>query len=108
MEKGEDIMSRLERIRQQMREAKIDAYVVIRPENGRYLSGFSGGEATLYITSEKALLLTDFRYIEQAKAQAPEFEIVNTGQDHLEALEEIGKQAQVDRAELDVGDILDD
>ena len=87
-------MSRLERMRQRMHEQKIDAYVVIRPENGRYLSGFSGGQATLYITAEKALLLTDFRYIEQATGEAPEFEIMKTGQDHFEALAEIGKQAQ--------------
>ncbi|EGW40298.1 Xaa-Pro peptidase family protein [Desulfosporosinus sp. OT] len=87
-------MSRLERMRQQMLEDKIDAYVVIRPENGRYLSGFSGGEATLYITLEKAFLLTDFRYIEQAKAQAPEFEVIKTGQDHFAFLEEIGLNAQ--------------
>src|SRR5665647_1184129 len=92
--KGEIIMRRLQLMRQQMHEEKIDAYVVIRPENGRYLSGFSGGEATLYITAEKAFLLTDFRYIEQAKAQAPEFEIIKTGQDHFESLAEIGQQAQ--------------
>ena len=87
-------MSRLERMRHQMHEEKIDAYVVIRPENVRYMSGFSGGEATLYITLEKAVLLTDFRYIEQAKDQAPEFEIVKTGQDHFAFLEEIGTEAQ--------------
>jgi len=87
-------MTRLERMRQKMHEEKIDAYVVIRPENGRYLSGFSGGEATLYITLEKAFLLTDFRYIEQATAQAPEFEIIKTGQDHFESLAKIGQQAQ--------------
>ena len=87
-------MSRLERMRQKMHEEKIDAYVIIRPENGRYLSGFSGGEATLYITAEKAFLLTDFRYIEQAKVQSPEFEVIKTGQDHFESLAEIGKQAQ--------------
>ena len=88
------MISRLERMRYQMNKEKVDAYVVSSPENGRYLSGFSGGEATLYITSEKAFLLTDFRYIEQAKAQAPEFEIIKTGQDHFEALAEIGQQAQ--------------
>jgi Xaa-Pro aminopeptidase len=87
-------MSRLERMRKKMHEEKIDAYVIIRPENGRYLSGFSGGEATLYITAEKAFLLTDFRYIEQAKTQSPEFEVIKTGQDHFESLAEIGKQAQ--------------
>ena len=87
-------MRRLQLMRQQMHEEKIDAYVVIRPENGRYLSGFSGGEATLYITAEKAFLLTDFRYIEQATGEAPEFEIIKTGQDHFESLAEIGQQAQ--------------
>jgi len=81
-------------MRQKMHEENIDAYVVIRPENGRYLSGFTGGEATLYITIEKAFLLTDFRYIEQATSEAPEFEIIKTGPDHFEALSEIGHQAQ--------------
>ncbi len=87
-------MSRLERMRQKMQEESIDAYVVLRPENGRYLSGFSGGEATLYVTARKAILLTDFRYIEQAKGEAPDFEIIKTGQDHFEALAELGQQAQ--------------
>lgn len=87
-------MSRLERMRRQMREKQIDAYVVIRPENGRYLSGFTGGEATLFITLEKVILLTDFRYIEQAKVQAPEFEVIKTGHDHFITLAEIGQQAQ--------------
>ncbi|MDR3601881.1 MAG: Xaa-Pro peptidase family protein [Desulfosporosinus sp.] len=87
-------MNRLQRMRQQMLKEKIDAYVVIRPENGRYISGFSGGEATLYVTAEKAFLLTDFRYIEQAKGQAPEFEIIMTGQDHFAFLEELGLKAQ--------------
>lgn len=87
-------MSRLERMRQTMHQENIDAYVVIRPENGRYLSGFTGGEATLYITAERALLLTDFRYVEQATGEAPEFEIIKTGQDHFEALAEIGQQSK--------------
>ncbi|KJR48648.1 Aminopeptidase YpdF (MP-, MA-, MS-, AP-, NP- specific) [Desulfosporosinus sp. I2] len=74
-----------------MQEEKVDAYIVIRPENGRYLSGFTGGEATLYISLERACLLTDFRYIEQAKAQSPDFEIIDSGQDHFPSLAEIGQ-----------------
>lgn len=74
-----------------MQEEKVDAYIVIRPENGRYLSGFTGGEATLFISLERACLLTDFRYIEQAKAQSPDFEIINSGQDHFDSLSEIGQ-----------------
>ena len=43
------------------------------PENRRYLSGFTGSAATLVIAQEAAVLITDFRYIEQATAQAPDF-----------------------------------
>lgn len=77
-----------------MQEEKVDAYIVIRPENGRYLSGFTGGEATLYISLERACLLTDFRYIEQAKAQSPDFEIIDSGQDHFASLAEIGQKVR--------------
>ncbi|MDQ7095774.1 Xaa-Pro peptidase family protein [Desulfosporosinus sp. PR] len=87
-------MKRLEQMRQRMQEENIDAYVVLRPENGRYLSGFTGGEATLLITLTKAFLLTDFRYIEQAKEQAPDFEIVKTGHDHFLTISELGLQVK--------------
>lgn len=87
-------MTRLEQLRRQMHRESIDACVVMRPENARYLSGFSGGESTLYITLEKAYLLTDFRYIEQAGFQAPAFEIIDAGHDHFMALAELGQQAE--------------
>ena len=41
-----------------------------------YLSGFTGSSAVLFITSEQSFLLTDFRYIEQAKDETHDFEIV--------------------------------
>jgi Xaa-Pro aminopeptidase len=53
-----------------------DAFIVSQPENRRYLSGFTGDSGLLVITAAKALLLTDFRYIEAATRQAPDFEIV--------------------------------
>ncbi|MGC7873522.1 M24 family metallopeptidase [Desulfosporosinus sp. SYSU MS00001] len=87
-------MTRLERMRQQMQEENIDTYVVLRPENGRYLSGFTGGEATLVITLERSFLLTDFRYIEQAKEQSPDFEIVKTGHEHFSAMGDMGLQSK--------------
>lgn len=85
-------MSRLQQMRQHMRDENLNAYVVMRPENVRYLSGFSGGETTLFITLENAVLLTDFRYIEQAKAEAPAFEIIDAGQNHFAKLAEIGRE----------------
>ncbi|AHF07415.1 M24 family metallopeptidase [Desulfitobacterium metallireducens] len=69
-------MSRLERIRLKMQEEKLDAFILASPENRRYMSGFTGTSAMLLITLEKAYLLTDFRYIQQATAQAPDFQVV--------------------------------
>lgn len=58
-----------------MSEKDMDAVLVTKRVNCLYLSGFTGTSAYLIITHDKALLLTDFRYVEQAKAQAPEFEV---------------------------------
>ena len=68
--------ARIERVRAQFAEAGIEALFVTSAANRRYLSGFTGSAGTLFIPPGEALLLTDFRYIEQAAAQAPDYEIV--------------------------------
>jgi Xaa-Pro aminopeptidase len=67
---------RVEKVRQAVEEEGLEAILITRPENQRYLSGFTGGEAALLITSQQALLLTDFRYFEQVAEEAPDFELV--------------------------------
>lgn len=67
---------RLRRIREVLTAQNWDALLVSQPENRRYLSGFTGSAGHLLITSEHALLLTDFRYIEQAGRQASGFEVI--------------------------------
>ncbi|MHB1653774.1 MAG: M24 family metallopeptidase [Desulfitobacteriaceae bacterium] len=74
-------MSRLKNMRKRMIQEQLDAFVVARPENGRYISGFTGGEALLFVLPEQAYLLTDFRYIEQATAEAPDFQVVKVAND---------------------------
>ena len=69
---------RLERIRQQLDKNGLDAVFVSQAENRRYLSGFTGSAGYLFITHKSAILATDFRYIEQARGQAPEFDIFQT------------------------------
>jgi Xaa-Pro aminopeptidase len=69
------INNRLQKLRQKLAEQKIDAIFVSQPENRHYLSGFDGSYGFLLITPQKTVLATDFRYIEQAGAQAPDHEI---------------------------------
>ncbi len=67
--------NRLQKLRQNFAEKNIDAIFVSQPENRYYLSGFDGSSGFLLITAQKAILATDFRYIEQARAQAADYEI---------------------------------
>ena len=71
--------SRINRLREILKEEKLDAILISNSENRRYLSGFSGSAGYLVISSTDAILATDFRYIEQAGRQSPEFEVVRIG-----------------------------
>lgn len=46
--------------------AHIDGLLVTSPANVRYLTGFSGSSALLFVTQRDVLLITDFRYQTQA------------------------------------------
>ena len=73
------IAQRLERLRQILIERKLDGILVTQAENCYYLSGFtgSGGAAgTLLISREANILATDFIHFEQAKQEAPDFDLV--------------------------------
>lgn len=68
--------NRLNNLRKALAENGVDALLVTQPENRRYISGFDGSAGYLLITEKKALLATDFRYVEQASRQAPDFEVI--------------------------------
>ncbi len=46
-----------------------DAYIVISPENRRYLTGFASSDGYLLITKTSSVFFTDSRYIEAAENQ---------------------------------------
>jgi Xaa-Pro aminopeptidase len=70
------VNNRLQKLRRKFSESGIDAVFISQAENRRYLSGFDGSAGFLIITPQKAVLATDFRYTEQAIAEAPDFEIL--------------------------------
>jgi Xaa-Pro aminopeptidase len=72
---GLNTANRLARLRQKLTEKELDGILISQPENRFYLSGFDGSAGYLFITAQDAILATDFRYIEQAKAQAPDYQI---------------------------------
>lgn len=81
------IKDRVNRLRKLMEKNDLEAMIITKAENIRYLSGFSGGEdGRLLITGNTGYLFTDSRYTEQAGREAPEWtlvEIIPPGVDYI-------------------------
>ncbi len=63
-------MSHLSNFREALAGAGFDAAIVSEKTNQRYLSGFDFDDGLVLVTTKQSYLITDFRYIEAAKAQA--------------------------------------
>lgn len=67
---------RISKIKEALLINKTEAFLVTKPENKFYISGFSSSNYYILLTEAKDYLLTDFRYIEAAKKLVDTFEIV--------------------------------
>lgn len=69
--------ARIDKLRDELALHKLDAFLVTRPENIRYLSGFTGGrDARLLVTEEHCFIFSDARYYEQIAIEAAGWELV--------------------------------
>ena len=75
---------RLTSLRERLAKANLDAFLVGAPvedifhvhaANRRYLSGFTGSTGWLLITADHAFIAVDFRYVEQAERECPQFTV---------------------------------
>lgn len=79
-----DYQQRIAKIQEKLKRKKIDALLVGKPENRRYLSGYRGGDHGIGESSGMLLvpargkvhLLTDFRFKLQAEQDVPWAEVV--------------------------------
>lgn len=69
------LLQRLEKTRAAMRDNNVDALLVTNRDNIGWISGFTGSSGFAILTPDRALFATDFRYVEQAKAQCADFEL---------------------------------
>jgi Xaa-Pro aminopeptidase len=58
--------NRIAQLQKALAERSLDAVLITHIPHVRYLSGFSGSAAHMFITRKKATFLTDFRYEQQA------------------------------------------
>lgn len=86
--------SRLERLRKKLDELGLDALIVSRSEDQRYLAGFSGHadyDSVLLVSKSDARIVTDFRYVQAAETEAPSIRVV-----------------KIERGKFEIGDALRD
>lgn len=78
-------MERITRIRERLKAEGVDVFLVSSPVNRRYLTGFTGSAGLVWISGTRQAILTDFRYLEQVKAECPGWELIHI-ESYIESL----------------------
>lgn len=81
--------SRISRIRKLLNQKQAAALLITRPANASYATGFLGEDSWVVILPKTAYLLTDSRYIEQARRQCHNCRIVEGKKPIAEAAAEL-------------------
>jgi len=98
MKKGQIIKRRVRAIRQALGRKKISLFLVTKPANVTYTTGFSGDDSWVAITKGGVYLLTDSRYTEQAKNECPACRIIERDGPMVEAAAELAEKLKSVRA----------
>jgi Xaa-Pro aminopeptidase len=76
-------VTRTDRLVELLEARELDSLLVTDLLNVRYLTGFTGTNGACVVTRDERLFFTDFRYVEQARTQVPEYERIEAGRDML-------------------------
>ena len=71
-------MKRIEMLMIELGKRGLDAAVLHRSENMRYITEGYTGEGCVFVCKDEVVIITDFRYVEQASIQAPGCRVVST------------------------------
>jgi Xaa-Pro aminopeptidase len=79
--------TRIAKLRDYLGEQGLDAVLVSKPENVRYLSGFTGGaDGWLLVSATESYIITDGRYLEQVGRECSNWELVRVERARLDSL----------------------
>ena len=73
---NQEYSERVSRLRGSVLNGPRSAVLISSRVNCHYLSGFTGSNGYLLVAESRAVIFTDFRYLEQAKNECPGFEVV--------------------------------
>lgn len=100
-------MNKIKKLLNVIDEKNIEGLLLIKNEkiineNTRYISGFTGSTAYLLITPDKRILITDDRYVDQAKEECSDFEIINYDNSYTKKLKEVVKKIGLNKIGIEV------
>ncbi len=90
-----------------LKQRSVDAFLVTKMENVRYLSGFTGSTAVLLITRRGGIFLTDSRYATQSEKEVAGFSvrILRRGEKMMERIARLIRSRRYHRIGFEGGDL---
>ncbi len=88
-------MARLSKVMEIMSAEQVDSIIIKNPVTISYVTGFTGDSSLLYIDKLKGVLITDGRYIEQAKNEIKIFEVREYSDSIWETVAELAKNSKM-------------
>lgn len=96
---------RLARLRRLMEERGLPALLVTNATNRRYMTGFTGSSGYVLITGDRAMLLTDFRYMTQAPQQAAGYEVIEHAPKAAETIKDVLDKLKIGKLGFEQNDL---
>jgi Xaa-Pro aminopeptidase len=91
--------TRLAKLRKLLRQEQVPALLVTKFVNVTYLTGFTGDDSYLLVTANDAIMLSDFRYVEQLQEECLglDVEIRRQGMTMLQLVSQAVRRSRVSR-----------
>jgi len=86
------IKERIRALRDYIKDKGLDGVLINKEENLHYFSGFTGDDTMLVVSADDAVIVTDFRYVEQAKNEAPDYRLAKQEKGLLQRVSEVIKE----------------
>lgn len=86
---------RIDKLQNKLKKKNIEAFLVTKKENVRYLSGFTGTAGKILITQNESIFITDFRYLDQAAEQTEGYLIEEISSDFIDGFTKLIKRKKI-------------
>lgn len=96
---------RINKLKEKLKEKNIEAFLVTKRENVRYLSQFTGTAGKLLITQNDSIFITDFRYLDQAADQTDGCVIEEISSKFVEGFSELLKRKKIKNLSFESQDL---